>query len=58
MWSYVEGRPLAMGYLNRTEGVTKQWVAEASFDIEVAGERIPAAAQLGSFHPARARTHM
>ncbi|HSF84354.1 MAG TPA: FAD-dependent oxidoreductase [Acidimicrobiia bacterium] len=58
MWSYVERRPLAMGYLSRTEGVTKEWVADASFEIEVAGERIPAAAQLGSFHPARARTHM
>ncbi len=58
MWSYVEGRPLAMGYLNRTEGVTKDWIAGASFEIEVAGERIPAHAQLGSFYPARLRTHM
>ncbi len=58
MWSYVEGRPLAMGYLTRPDGVTKDFVDAASFEIEVAGERIPATAQLGPFYPARTRTHM
>ncbi|MDH3499674.1 MAG: FAD-dependent oxidoreductase [Acidimicrobiia bacterium] len=58
MWSYTEARPIAMGYLNRAEGVTNEWVDSASFEIEVAGARIPATAAVRSFYPARARTHM
>jgi 4-methylaminobutanoate oxidase (formaldehyde-forming) len=50
MWSYVEGRCLAMGYLNHPDGVTKDWIEAGSFEIEVAMERIPATASIRSFY--------
>jgi 4-methylaminobutanoate oxidase (formaldehyde-forming) len=50
MWSYVEDRCLAMGYLNHPGGVTRDWVEAGSFEIEVAMERIPATASIRSFY--------
>ena len=50
MWSYTIGSALAMGYINNPDGVTKDWIADGAFEIEVAGTKIPAAAQLGSFY--------
>ena len=55
MWSYVEGRPLAMGYVLRDDGVTKEWVESATWQIEVAGERLPATASVRPFYAARTR---
>jgi 4-methylaminobutanoate oxidase (formaldehyde-forming) len=53
MWSYVEGRCLAMGYLNHPAGVKKDWLEEGSFAIEVATERIPATPSIRSFYDPR-----
>ena len=53
MWSYVEDRCLAMGYLNHADGVTKEWLEAAAFEIEVATERIPATASIRSFYDPR-----
>jgi 4-methylaminobutanoate oxidase (formaldehyde-forming) len=53
MWSYVEDRCLAMGYLNNTGGVAKDWLDAGAFEIEVATERIPATASLRSFYDPR-----
>jgi 4-methylaminobutanoate oxidase (formaldehyde-forming) len=50
MWSYVEDRCLAMGYLNHPGGVTQDWLATGSFEIEVATERIAATASIRSFY--------
>jgi 4-methylaminobutanoate oxidase (formaldehyde-forming) len=50
MWSYVEGRCLAMGYLGHPGGVTKDWLDTGSFEIQVAKERIPATASIRSFY--------
>ncbi len=50
MWSYVEERCLAMGYLSNADGVTKGWLEAGTYDIEVAGRRIPATASLRSFY--------
>ncbi|MGD2061473.1 MAG: FAD-dependent oxidoreductase, partial [Acidimicrobiia bacterium] len=50
MWSYVEGRCLAMGYLGHPAGVTEEWLDAGSFEIEVATERIPATASIRSFY--------
>ncbi len=50
MWSYTLGAALAMGYLNNPAGVTKDWLEEGDFEIEVAGRRLPARAQLGSWY--------
>jgi 4-methylaminobutanoate oxidase (formaldehyde-forming) len=40
------GRAIAMGYLNHPDGVTPEFVAGNKFEIEVAGERLPARASL------------
>jgi 4-methylaminobutanoate oxidase (formaldehyde-forming) len=53
MWSYVEDRCLAMGYLNNSDGVTKEWIDAGVFEIEVATERIPATASIRSFYDPR-----
>ncbi len=50
MWSYVEDRCLAMGYLEHPDGVTAEWLEAGSFQIEVATERIPATASIRSFY--------
>jgi 4-methylaminobutanoate oxidase (formaldehyde-forming) len=50
MWSYVEDRCLAMGYLEHGNGVTTDWVDAGSFEIEVATVRIPATASIRSFY--------
>jgi 4-methylaminobutanoate oxidase (formaldehyde-forming) len=53
MWSYVEDRCLAMGYLNNTDGVSRGWLEAGAFEIEVATERIPATASIRSFYDPR-----
>ena len=50
MWSYVEDRCLAMGYLTHPDGVTKDWLDAGTFEIEVATTRIPATASIRSFY--------
>ncbi len=58
MWSYVMDTCLAMGYLEHRGGVTKEFLEAGTFEIEVAGERIPANAQFGSFYPGSTRVKM
>jgi 4-methylaminobutanoate oxidase (formaldehyde-forming) len=53
MWSYVEGRCLAMGYLTSPDGVDEAWLDAGVYEIDVAGERIPATASFRSFYDPR-----
>jgi 4-methylaminobutanoate oxidase (formaldehyde-forming) len=53
MWSQTQDRCLAMGYVNRPEGVTADWISAAPWEIEVAGVRIPATASLRAFFDPR-----
>ena len=53
MWSYTEGRALAMGYVNCPDGVSKAWLEAGRFEIEVAGRRIAATPSLRSFYDPR-----
>ena len=47
---------LGMGYVTNAEGVTAEWLAGNTFEIEVAWEKIPAQASLSSFYdPKNAR---
>ena len=50
MWSYVEDRCLAMGYLNHPRGVTQDWLDTGTFEIEVATDRISATASIRSYY--------
>ena len=53
MWSYVEERCLAMGYLTNEDGVTKEWLDAGEFHIEVATEPIRATPSIRSFYDPR-----
>jgi len=53
MWSYVEGRCLAMGYLHHPDGVSGEWLDTGTFEIEVATKRIPATTSIRSFYDPR-----
>ena len=56
MYGHTFGTCLAMGYVLRDEGVTREWIETGSWDIELAGARIPATAQLRPFYTAKTRT--
>jgi 4-methylaminobutanoate oxidase (formaldehyde-forming) len=59
MWSFVEDRCLAMGYVNNDAGVTKEWLADGGFEIEIATERVSATPSIRSFYdPTNARVRM
>ena len=53
MWSHLEGRCLAMGYLVHPPGVSEDWLEDGSFEIEVATERLPVTPSLRSFYDPR-----
>ena len=55
MWSYVEDRCLAMGYLHRPgdEGVVQDWLDSGRFEINIGGEPVPAAPSIRSFYDPR-----
>ncbi len=54
-WSYTENRCLAMGYVSHQDGVDRAHVDSGTFEIEVAGERVPATASLRPFYDPRPR---
>jgi len=59
MWSYVEDRALAMGYLEHGDGVTRDWLDAGEFAIEVATQAIPATPSIRSFYdPTNQRVRM
>ena len=59
MWSYEEDRCLAMGYLTNPSGVTKEWIEDGTFEIEVATKKISSTASLRSFYdPTNQRVRM
>jgi 4-methylaminobutanoate oxidase (formaldehyde-forming) len=39
-----------MGFVRVQEGVNEDWLAAGEFAIDVAGERVPALAQLDAFY--------
>ncbi len=64
MWSYTEGRALGMGYIScpvseNEKGVTKTWLDEGEWHIDVAGQMIPASTSIRSFYdPMNERVRM
>jgi glycine cleavage system aminomethyltransferase T/glycine/D-amino acid oxidase-like deaminating enzyme len=56
MWSYTEGRSVAMGYVTHDDEVTLDWLQAAPIEIEVATVRVPATPSIRPFHdPRRSR---
>lgn len=48
-FGYSLGRSVGMGYINMPEGADKAWFEEASYDIELSGERFAARASVRPF---------
>ncbi len=49
-YGFTLGRSVGMGYVHHPDGVTKDLIDNASFEIEIACERYPAEASLRSFY--------
>ena len=49
-WGHRLNRNLAIASITHESGVTKQFLTESSFDIEIAGQRYPARLQLGALY--------
>jgi 4-methylaminobutanoate oxidase (formaldehyde-forming) len=49
-WGHRLGRSLALGYVRNPDGVTKDWVASGSWEIEIAWSRYPAQLQFGALY--------
>ena len=56
MYGHTLGACLAMGYLEREEGATKEWIESGAYEIELANVRYPVQAQLRPFYTPRTRT--
>ncbi|MGB7300006.1 MAG: FAD-dependent oxidoreductase [Burkholderiaceae bacterium] len=50
MYGYRMDASLAMGYISLPEPVTNNFLATAKVEVEIAGQRIPATAQLGPWY--------
>jgi glycine cleavage system aminomethyltransferase T len=50
MWGHRVGRSLGIAALHHDAGVNRQWLADGSFEVEVAGERFPITPQLTAFY--------
>ncbi len=46
MFGHSVGRSIGLGYVEARHPVTSEWVRDGSYDIEVAGERVPAEVHL------------
>ena len=50
MYGHRLGASLGMGYVRHEGGVTREWLAEGGFEVEVAWQRVPARLQLEPFY--------
>ena len=41
-FGYTVGRPIGYGYVRNDEGVSREWIFAGRYELEVAGERVPA----------------
>ncbi|MDG2121615.1 MAG: FAD-dependent oxidoreductase [Actinomycetota bacterium] len=53
MWSMTENRCLTMSYVNNENGVSKSWVDEGEWEIEIGMRRRKVTASVESFHDPR-----
>jgi 4-methylaminobutanoate oxidase (formaldehyde-forming) len=49
-WGHRVGKSLALGYVRNPDGVTKDWVASGSWEIEIAWSRHPAQLQFEPYY--------
>jgi 4-methylaminobutanoate oxidase (formaldehyde-forming) len=53
-WGHRIGRSLGLGYVRNEDGVTKDWVSDGRWEVEIAWERYPAAVQFEPFYDPKA----
>ena len=59
MFGHTLGAAVGLGYVNHEDGVDAAFVKSGSYEIEVAGVRIPAAASLRPLYdPTSSRTRL
>jgi 4-methylaminobutanoate oxidase (formaldehyde-forming) len=59
MWSRSQDRCCSMGYVQHSDAITAGWLDEGTWEITVAGTRVPASASLRSWYdPANERPKM
>ncbi len=59
MWSATQDRCCSMGYVKHADPITTDWVADGTWEMVVAGQRIPASASIRSWYdPANERPRM
>jgi sarcosine dehydrogenase len=55
-YGYTIGRPIGMGYVRRSQGVSDEWLAAGRYELVVAKERVKASLHMGPLYdPAAAR---
>lgn len=55
-FGYTIGKPVGYGYLRRAEGIDADWIAAGTYELVVAGEKVPATVHTGPLYdPAAAR---
>ena len=52
-FGYTIGRSIGYGYVRRAEGVDRAFVLAGDYELEVAGERVPAAVHLDPLYDPR-----
>jgi len=58
-YAHTLGGPMGLGYVDHEDGVTVDFIKSGKFEIQVAGERLPARASLGSMYdPKNLRVRM
>jgi glycine cleavage system aminomethyltransferase T/glycine/D-amino acid oxidase-like deaminating enzyme len=53
-YGHTLGAAVGMGYVEFAEGVSRDWIDAGNWSVEVAGEKVAAAAQLAGFYDPRA----
>ena len=49
-WGWRMEAMIGLASLHRAEGVSKDWIAEGGFEVQIAGERHPIDVQLAPFY--------
>ena len=49
-YGYTIGRPIGMGYVRRSQGVTDEWLAAGRYELVVAKERVKASLHMGPLY--------
>ena len=52
-FGYTIGRPIGYGYVRAAAGVDREFVLAGAYELEIAGERVPAQVSLAPFHDPR-----